>query len=169
MADPFIGEIRPAGFNFAPRGWALCEGSLLSISQNTALFSLLGTTFGGNGTSNFALPNLADSIAIGFGQGSGLTPRDMGETGGSAYVALLDSELPAHHHSASGSTDAATTTSPVGGAPAVTVRPFYGAPANSLGSNAFTSTGGGTVHNNFMPTLGVTFIIALSGVFPPRS
>src|SRR5438034_4503587 len=98
MADPFVAEIRLFGFNFAPKGWAMCNGQLLPISQNTALFSLLGTTYGGNGQTTFALPNLQGSVPMGAGQGQGLSVRDLGEAGGSEAVTLLASEMPAHTH-----------------------------------------------------------------------
>ena len=100
MADQFVAEIRIFAGNFAPKGWAFCNGQVMPISQNTALFSLIGTYYGGNGTSNFALPNLQASVPIGVGQGPGLTPRDQGETGGEPAVTLLSSQLPAHSHTA---------------------------------------------------------------------
>src|SRR4051794_20047512 len=119
MADPFVAEIRIFGFNFAPTGWATCDGQLLPISQNTALFSLLGTTYGGDGKSTFALPNLAGSAAMHQGQGQGLSERFLGEEGGEGAVTLLQSEMPAHNHSFNASFDTGTEVSPSGQFPAV--------------------------------------------------
>lgn len=171
MADNFVGEIRAVGFNFAPNGWALCQGQLLSISQNTALFSLLGTNFGGNGTSNFGLPNLQGSVPMDYGNGAGLTPRNLGDTGGESTVTLIDSEIPAHLHAINGDSDDATTTNAAGALPAVTTRPTYAA-ASTLGpvlnSGTIELMGGSQPHNNMQPTLVVSYIIALTGIFPPR-
>jgi microcystin-dependent protein len=157
MADPFLGEIRLFAGNFAPRGWAFCLGQLLSISQNTALFSLLGTVYGGDGRSTFALPDLQDSVPIGAGQGPGLSTRFLGEQGGSASVTLQLQQLPMHGLPAS--TDAATTNRPVDAVPARGGR--YGPATSSAGSPL--------PHENRPPYLGLTYIIALQGVFPPRS
>jgi microcystin-dependent protein len=170
MADPFIGEIRTVGFNFAPVGWALCNGQLLPIAQNTALFSILGTTYGGNGTTNFALPNLQGRAPMHQGQGPGLTPRYLGESSGSANVTLLSSELPAHSHILSVSDQVGTQASPAGGyLSASAVRTVgYAATANSA-LHAGTVSGTATSHNNMQPYVVMNFIIALQGVFPPRS
>jgi microcystin-dependent protein len=176
MSDPYLGEIRTVGFNFAPRGWAMCSGQILPISQNTALFSLLGTVYGGNGTSTFGLPNLNGAIAIGQGQGPGLTERTLGEAGGAPAVSLLTSEMPAHTHAAMASTAVATTGNAADDVWAVprygrAARPAY-APASA--SNAAMSpaalgiAGGSGPHNNLPPYLGVYFVIALQGAFPPR-
>ncbi len=172
--DPFIAEIRLFGSNFAPNGWALCNGQLMSIAQNTALFSLLGTTYGGNGTSNFALPNLQASVPIHMGQGAGLSSRILGETGGAQNVTLTTSELAAHTHAAIASTNPANTGDPAGAFLAVpgATNPIYvgspGAPlafaAQSLGPPASPAP-----HNNLQPYLVVNFIIALVGIFPTRS
>ena len=170
MADNFLGEIRAVGFNFAPTGWATCDGQLLAISQSTALFSLLGTFYGGNGSSNFALPNLQGSVAMDFGNGGGLTPRYVGETGGSALITLLASEIPAHAHGVNGDSDAAVTTSAVGNLLAATARPIYSSAAGSAVLNPGTvePNGGSQPHDNMQPTLTINYIIALTGIFPAR-
>jgi len=174
MADPFVAEIRIFPFNFAPRGWAWCDGQLLPLSQNTALFSLLGTTYGGNGKSNFALPDLQGRAPMHPGQGPGLSLHDLGETGGSETVSLLESEIPAHSHAMRASNDAATTNAPAG---ATISRPFgrgnnifNAAVANlvSMAPETLAPTGGDQPHNNLQPYLTFYFCIALQGVFPPR-
>ena len=176
MANPFVAEIRIFSGNFAPKGWALCDGQLMPISQNTALFSLLGTTYGGNGTSNFALPNLQGCSPMQAGQGPGLSLRDLGETGGEQTVTLLQTEMPAHSHGALGTTGS-TQASPTNNAWASGTK-FGGAnvyaasaPATNVPMDSFalSITGGNLAHNNLHPFLGLTFIIALQGVFPPRS
>jgi microcystin-dependent protein len=173
MADPFVAEIRIFPFNFAPRGWAWCDGQLLPISQNTALFSLLGTTYGGNGKSNFALPDLQGRAPMHPGQGPGLSLHDLGETGGSETVTLLESEIPAHAHTLRANTiDAADASIP--SATAVfalsTGGALYQAAANgSLAPEALAPAGGDQPHNNMQPYLTFYFNIALQGVFPPRT
>jgi microcystin-dependent protein len=178
MADPFVAEIRIFPFNFAPRGWAFCDGQILPLSQNTALFSLLGTTYGGNGQSNFALPNMIDSAPMHPDQGPGLSLYDLGQQGGSQFVTLLESEIPSHTHSVQ-----AKGSPPPGnaGTPDPTVH-F----ARSSGGTAYASqspptnltpmapqtiapAGGSQPHNNMMPYLTLNFCIALQGVFPPRT
>jgi len=173
MSNPFVAEIRIFTGNFAPKGWALCNGQLLPISQNTALFSLLGTTYGGNGTSNFALPNLQGSAPMQQGQGPGLSLRDLGEIGGEQTVTLLQTEMPAHSHSAQATTTS-DQASPQNNAWAAGQKGFgnvYTPPANDKQMNPFgTSIAGGNLpHNNMPPFLGLTFIIAMQGVFPPRT
>ena len=174
MADPFVAEIRIFPFNFAPKGWAFCDGQLLPLSQNTALFSLLGTTYGGNGKSNFALPDLQGSAPMHPGQGPGLSLHDLGETGGSETVTLLISEIPAHNHSMNGRPTGAVPpqSSPVGIAPARSnSRPYSPTNVSSNQQMNFTGTlptGGSFPHNNMMPYLTFNFCIALQGVFPPR-
>src|SRR5215831_14419991 len=173
MSNPFVAEIRIFTGNFAPKGWALCNGQLLPISQNTALFSLLGTTYGGNGTSNFALPNLQGCAPMQAGQGPGLSLRDLGETAGEQTVTLLQTEMPAHSHAAQASTTPDQTT-PVGNAWASGQKGFgnvYAAPGNPAQMNPFALSiaGGNLPHNNMAPFLGLMFIIALQGVFPARS
>jgi microcystin-dependent protein len=173
MADPFVAEIRIFPFNFAPKGWAFCDGQILPLSQNTALFSLLGTTYGGDGKSTFALPNLRDSFAMGAGQGPGLSDRFLGEALGSETVTLLESEIPGHIHGLGAGGSEAAYASPGGSVVMGTTRgtQLYagaGATANAHAS-AMAVAGGGLPHNNRQPTLGMNFCIALQGVYPPRS
>lgn len=173
MADPFVAEIRIFPFNFAPRGWAFCNGQILPISQNTALFSLLGTTYGGNGQSTFALPDMQGNAPMHPGQGPGLSLHDLGETGGSETVTLLQSEIPAHSHSWTASNQDGNDQSPVnelfaGGVGGVST---YAAPSAIQGFNPSTlaPAGGDQPHNNMQPFLTLNFNIALQGVFPPRT
>ena len=173
MADPFVAEIRIAGFNFAPTGWALCNGQLMPISQNTALFSLLGTYYGGDGKSTFALPNLQGSAPMQQGQGPGLSLHDLGETGGEEFVTLLQSEMPAHSHSLNISTQPAVARQPGAQLTAVaTGVGFYGpnsGATTNLAPQAVPVAGGSQPHNNMQPYLVLNFIIALQGIFPARS
>lgn len=173
MADPFVAEIRIFPFNFAPRGWAWCDGQLLPLSQNTALFSLLGTTYGGNGKSNFALPDLQGRAPMHPGQGPGLSLHDLGETGGSETVALLASEIPAHTHPVriDVMNGPAEESSPDGQALGLSSRGIYAAlPVQStMSPNALSPAGGDLPHNNMQPYLTMYFCIALQGVFPPRT
>ena len=172
--DPFVAEIRIFAGNFAPTGWALCDGQLMPISQNTALFSLLGTTYGGDGKSTFALPNLQGCVPMQAGQGPGLSLRDLGETGGEQTVTLLVTEMPAHSHTVQCLSAGEGDNSPQNavwagggrGAP-----PIYTPTGNNVQMNPFATsiTGGNLPHNNMPPFLGLTFIIALQGVFPARS
>ena len=176
MADSFIAEIRMFGCNFAPRNWAFCNGQLLPIAQNTALFSLLGTTYGGNGTSNFALPNLQGNAANGQGQGPGLSPYQLGQTGGSSTVTLNSNQIPVHTHTAIGDNgDGVNGNGPIGHAWAtpsadrdINLYDTSGALVN-MSPNALANTGGGGPHNNLMPYLVVNFCICLFGVFPSRN
>jgi microcystin-dependent protein len=169
MADPFVAEIRMFPFNFAPTGWAFCDGQLMPISQNTALFALLGTTYGGDGKSTFALPDLQGCAPMHPGQGQGLSLRDLGEQSGVESITLLTSEIPFHSHTITESNDDVNNASPAGryigrG------NPVYETPA-ALGTMAFQTlspTGGGLPHNNMQPYLTLSFCIALQGVFPPR-
>lgn len=171
MADPFVAEIRIFPFNFAPKGWAWCDGQLLPLSQNTALFSLLGTTYGGNGKSNFALPNLQGRAPMHPGQGPGLSLHDLGETGGSETISLLESEIPVHSHpitavdmvADSPSANDASLASPPAGNPYRTADNLVG-----LSDYALSPSGGDAPHNNMQPYLTFYFCIALQGVFPPR-
>jgi microcystin-dependent protein len=176
MSNPFLAEIRIFTGGFAPKGWAFCNGNLMSISQNTALFSLLGTTYGGDGVSTFALPNLQGCAPMQAGQGPGLSLRDLGETGGEQTVTLLQTEMPAHTHGALGDIGTGAA-SPVGNAWASGAKLGGGniytpsVPANNVQMNPFALSiaGGNLPHNNMPPFLGLTFIIALQGVFPARS
>lgn len=174
MSDPFVAEIRMFAGNFAPTGWAQCNGQLLPLSQNTALFSLLGTVYGGDGKSTFALPNLQGSLPIAQGQGAGLSERVLGETGGSENVTLLQSEMPAHTHAINAYKDDpadVNTPSPnviLGASAALNLYATSGA-NTTLNLQALAISGGGLPHNNMPPYLVVNFIIAMQGVFPPRS
>lgn len=176
MADPFVAEIRMFGFNFAPRGWGLCQGQLISISQNTALFSLLGTNYGGNGTTNFALPNFVGRAPIHWGQGPGLSDYSIGEALGVETVVLTANQMPAHRHNLGCSTANANKPLPVNNFPSASVPLTQPRNAASLDGSAVTmaagavsATGGGQEHSNMQPYLGLTFCIAMQGVFPPRS
>jgi microcystin-dependent protein len=174
MAEPFLAEIRVFPFNFAPRGWAFCSGQVLAIAQNAALFSLIGTFYGGNGTTNFALPDLRGCAPIGQGSGPGLTPRELGETGGENTHTLLSSEMAGHSHAlkAFEGRGGVGTTIPAAGAALTssTGGPLFGTTAaNSMAPTVISSIGGSTPHNNLMPYLGLNFYIALQGIFPARN
>lgn len=184
MTSPFVAEIRMFGFNFAPVGWAFCDGQLMPISQNTALFSLLGTTYGGDGKSTFALPDLQASAAMHPGQGQGLALYDLGQTGGTEAVTLLTTEIPAHSHNFSVTTNTGNTNNaqtagtgnqlgrgqsgnPVSG---VTQARLYSnaAPNQMLAPQSLSPAGSSLPHNNMMPSLVLNFCIALQGIFPAR-
>jgi microcystin-dependent protein len=175
MADPFVAEIRIFPFNFAPKGWAWCDGQLMPISQNTALFSLLGTTYGGDGKSTFALPDLQGRAPMHPGQGPGLSLHDLGETGGSDTVTLLESEIPNHAHGVMASTALANAQLPTQNT--ALARSAQGAAYQSttnanlvaMSPFALAPTGNSMPHNNLMPYLTFYFCIALQGVFPPRT
>jgi microcystin-dependent protein len=174
MADPFVAEIRIFPFNFAPKGWAWCDGQLLPLSQNTALFSLLGTTYGGNGKSNFALPDLQGRAPMHPGQGPGLSLHDLGETGGSETVSLLESEIPAHAHTLRGDRNPAESPDPAGNtlARASSINAYQTVTNSNLvfmAGEALAPAGGDQPHNNLQPFLTFYFCIALQGVFPPRT
>ena len=173
MADPFVAEIRIFPFNFAPKGWAFCDGQLMPLSQNTALFSLLGTTYGGDGKSTFALPDLQGNASMHPGQGPGLSLYDLGQMGGTETVTLLQSEMPVHTHSLQYHTvDLAELNAPAVNRSLVTSAnaTAYVTPANlvPLAAQALPPAGGDQPHNNMMPYLTLNFNIALQGVFPPR-
>jgi microcystin-dependent protein len=172
MADPFVAEIRIFPFTFAPKGWAWCDGQLLPLSQNTALFSLLGTTYGGNGKSNFALPDLQGRGAMHPGQGPGLSLHDLGETGGSETVTLIQSEIPVHTHALRAASEAGEENDPQGAALGVTIgNALYnnGASLAAMAPETLAPAGGDQPHNNMQPYLTFYFCIALQGVFPPRT
>jgi len=174
MSDPFVAEIRIFPFNFAPKGWAFCDGQILPISQNTALFSLLGTTYGGDGQSTFALPDLQGRAALQPGQGPGLGLYDLGQTGGSETVTLLESEMPVHSHALRA--NPATGDFPVPKPTATLARwgniLMYQSTTDAnlvqMAPEALPPAGGDVPHNNLMPYLTLNFCIALQGVFPPR-
>jgi len=170
--DQFLGEIRPVPFNFAPMGWALCDGQILSIAQNTALFSLIGTNFGGDGKTNFALPNMQGSVPLGVGQSPGLSPYIVGQTGGSTGVTLTTSEMPGHSHLVTAGIGAADEYSPANNIPGQAAREVYSDLASANGAAlavpAVQLAGGGLPHNNMQPYLSINFVIALVGIFPSR-
>jgi microcystin-dependent protein len=173
MSDQFVGEIRIFAGSFAPTGWARCDGQLLPIAQNTALFSLLGTFYGGDGKQTFALPNLAGSVPMFWGDGPGLSPRIIGEAGGQETVTLITSETPAHSHFVNASDNPGDVSAP---SPAVTLArssgtAAYGGPTSlvDLSPSALGTSGGDGPHDNLQPYLALTFIIALVGIFPQRS
>lgn len=181
MSSPFVAEVKMFAGNFAPTGYATCDGQLLPISQNTALFSLLGTMYGGDGKSTFALPNLQGSIPLQQGQGSGLQSWDQGEIQGSDFVTLLTSEMPAHNHrmnakaAAAGGTPIANGNIPalgawVSGTQSGVIQQYsVNAPNAQMAPTALSLQGGSLPHNNLMPYLVLTYMIALQGVFPPRT
>ncbi len=171
MSNPFVAEIRMFGFNFAPTGWAFCNGQILPISQNTALFSLLGTTYGGDGRTNFALPNLQDSTPLHEGQGPGLSLRSLGEAGGSATETLTTSEMPAHSHALSAAIAGTTGTPSNAVALAPASGAIYRAATNlvAMSPGELASAGDSQPHNNRQPYLTLNFCIALQGIFPARS
>jgi microcystin-dependent protein len=175
MSAPYLGEIRMFAGNFNPRGWALCSGQLLSIQQNTALFAILGTTFGGNGQTNFALPDLQGRAPIGFGNGLGLSPYALGQEGGSEGVTLNSSQIPAHTHTGSTPSNSAAgnTSTPAANtvlAASTTRDRLYSTAAADTNLPWNTSpVGGNQPHENRQPYLAVTFIIALQGIFPSRN
>src|SRR5262249_20452280 len=181
MSNPFVAEIRIFAFSFAPVGWALCAGQLLPISQNTALFSLLGTTYGGDGKSTFALPNLQGSAPMQQGQGAGLSLRDLGEVGGEPNLTLIPTEMPVHTHTVNADTNFGTSPDPsnnlymrgnfddgAGHTGGVQVYNTTTTPNAVLSFLAVGVAGSSFPHNNMMPSLGVNFCIALQGVFPAR-
>src|SRR5581483_2683421 len=175
MSDPFVAEIRIFPFNFAPKGWAFCDGQLLPISQNTALFSLLGTTYGGDGKSTFALPNMQGNTPMQQGQGQGLSDRFLGEQSGEQNVTLLQTEMPVHSHPALAGGGGTAAQTPVNNAWSSGIKggPSLYTPSGtgnvSMHPLAVNVAGGGLPHNNMMPFLTLNFCIALQGVFPPRS
>lgn len=178
MADPFVAEIRIFAGNFAPKGWAFCDGQLMPISQNTALFALLGATYGGDGQSNFGLPDLQGRAPLGQGQGPGLSKYDLGQSAGSPTVTLLQSEIPAHNHQVYSTSSVGNQEQPGNALWADTpgtgteTGKAYDTPGPSdwvaMHPNAMVPTGSSLPHNNMQPYLGLNFIIALQGVFPPR-
>ena len=176
MATPFLAEIRIFPYNFAPKGYAFCTGQILAISQNTALFSLLGTTYGGNGTSNFALPNLQGSSPIGMGQGPGLSQYVQGEVTGSSTVTLLATQIPSHNHAPQCYAGLGNQAAPTGHvwakAHVARASDLMYTPASTpiaMMANLVGANGGGQPHNNLQPYLVLNYCIALQGIFPARS
>ncbi len=175
MSAPFVGEIRVFPFNFAPRGWAFCSGQLLPISQNTALFSILGTTYGGDGKSTFGLPNFIGNAPNHFGQGPGLSFYSLGEITGSTGVALLSGEMPAHTHALFADTTGGTSQAPAGnllGKAASRTYYYYGPGSSATQMATLTvgpNNGGAQPHENRQPYLVLNYCIAMQGIFPPRS
>jgi microcystin-dependent protein len=174
MSSPFVAEIRCVGFNFPPTGWAFCNGQLLPISQNTALFSLLGTYYGGDGKSTFALPNIQGNMVLGQGQGQGLSDYFLGQESGAPFVTLLQSEIPVHNHLVEAVPDPADQTTPQNNRSLARSKPgnVYQSTTNqnivTMDPNSTSVAGGSQPHNNQQPFLVMNFIIAMQGVFPPR-
>ena len=169
--DPFVAEIRIFPFNFAPRGWAWCSGQLLPLAQNTALFSLLGTTYGGNGSSNFGLPNLQGNAPMFYGQGPGLSLYNQGESGGTESVTILQNQMPNHTHTLRGTNELAEPPNTPGNASMATSSLAVYSPATAnttMSPTTLANAGGNLPHNNMMPYLTYYFNIAMQGVFPPR-
>lgn len=178
MSNPYLGEVRPFAGNFAPRGWALCNGALLSIAANNALFALLGTTYGGNGVTTFGVPDLRGRLALSQGQGPGLTNRVLGEVSGTETVTITTQTMPAHTHAVQVSNGAPTQPSPNGAIPSTPGQSalFY-LPTSGTGTqtpatlapDTCMNTGGNQPHDNIMPIVAITYIIATSGIFPSRN
>lgn len=170
MSEPFVGEIRMFAGNFSPRGWAFCDGQLLAVSQNDALFSLLGTIYGGDGRTTFGLPDLRGRLPIHAGHGPGLSERRLGAKGGAEEVTLTVNQLPSHTHPLQGSSAAATTIDPVGNAPADGLADYLNPRPSPvpMAAESITATGGSRSHTNVMPYLCIHFIIALVGIYPSR-
>lgn len=169
MSEPFLGQIQCFGFNFAPRGWATCDGQILSIAQNTALFSLLGTMYGGNGQTTFALPDLRGRVSMHFGTGPGLSPYTQGEVSGSEAVTLLQTQIPSHNHLVNASTAEPTDSVPNGlllGSSAIYTG---GNPTSVMNPQSIGFTGGSQPHSNLQPFLVLNWCIALEGIFPSRN
>ena len=169
---PFVGQISAFGFNFAPMGWAQCNGQLIAVSSNDALFSLLGTIYGGDGRTTFGLPDLRGRLCLHQGTGPGLTPRPIGQKGGQERVTLLAQQMPSHDHMIMGSNVAADSDDPTGRVPATTEKLFYNDAASvgpPMESNMISNNGGSQSHNNIQPTLSINWCIALFGVYPSRS
>jgi microcystin-dependent protein len=174
MADPFVGQLMLVGFNFAPQGWFLAQGQVLPISQYAPLFSLLGTNYGGNGTSNFALPNMQGNVPVGQGQGPGLNLYDIGETGGASSVTLSASQTPNHNHSCLAKVALSNQSTPGGNSladsSAGNLYTSATTPVTAMATSALPAFNGGSQpHQNMMPYLGMYWVIAFSGVFPSRN
>ena len=173
MSEPFLGELRLFPYNFAPTGWAMANGQTMAISQNTALFSLLGTTYGGNGTTTFQLPDLRGRVPVSMGQGAGLSPYVLGETLGVESVTLLVSQMPEHNHNVNANAAKANQPSPIGHYPATdaagVTAEYSAATSGIMNANMITQVGGSQPHENRQPTLVLTWCIAVQGIFPSRN
>ncbi len=171
MGQPYVGEIRIFAGNFAPAGWAFCHGQLLAISENTTLFQLIGTTYGGDGQSTFGLPNLQGRVPIHQGQGPGLSNRVIGQNGGTESVTLTAAQIPVHGHAQLVSAAPALSRSPQGNLPAIAQGDLYstGTPDTAMAATAIAATGGSQPHENMQPYLGLNFIISLFGIFPTQN
>ncbi|MDQ3898292.1 MAG: tail fiber protein [Actinomycetota bacterium] len=169
MSEPFLGEIMMFAGNFAPRGWAMCNGQILPIAQNTALFSILGTTYGGNGQTTFALPDLRGRVPMHFGQGPGLSARTLGEQGGEESVTLIQAQLPQHSHTANATSADATSSKPDGAVPASGGAYAPASDGTTMSPGFITGGGGNQPHDNMQPYLAINFVIALEGIFPSRN
>ncbi len=173
MSEPFLGELRLVPYNFAPRGWSFADGRILSIQQNTALFSLLGTTYGGDGMTTFALPDLRGRVPISSGQGPGLSPYVLGEVLGVESITLLTNEIPSHTHGVNANASKANQPSPIGHYPATDaagVTAEYSASfSGQMNPNMIAATGGSQPHENRQPSLVLNWIIALEGIYPARN
>ncbi len=171
MSNPFVGEIRMFGGNFAPVGWAFCDGSLIPISENEVLFNLIGTTYGGDGVLTFALPNLQSRLPMHMGTGAGLSSHTIGEQGGVETVTLTVNQIPSHTHVPQADSGSGAQTSPAGNLWANSANFPYSAnaPAAAMDSHALSSDGGSQPHDNMTPFLVVSFIISLFGIFPTQS
>lgn len=174
--DPFLGEIRMFAGNFAPRGWATCDGQILPIAQNTALFSLLGTTYGGNGQTTFALPDLRGRVPVHVGQGPGLSPYSLGQSAGSENVTLTSGQMPGHTHTLNASSAGGDAGSPQNAVSAMVTdtqgnafNGYTASPNTTMSPQAIAPAGGNQPHANIQPFLCLTFIIALEGIFPSRN
>ena len=171
MSDPFVGEIRMFGGNFAPAGWAFCNGQLMAISENEVLFNLIGTTYGGDGQSTFALPDLRGRLPVHQGQGAGLSNRILGESAGTETVTLTTQQIPIHTHPAQALAGAGNQSSPSNGVWAASGQGQYGVGAGSVAmkNTLIASTGGSQPHDNMMPYTTISFIISLFGIFPSQT
>jgi len=170
MSEPFVGEIRMFAGNFAPRGWAFCDGQLLAVSQNDALFSLFGTIYGGDGRTTFGLPDLRGRIPIHAGSGPGLSPRRLGSKSGAEAVTLTVNQMPSHGHPFQGTSGAASSRDPVGNSPAEALADTYAEDLSAffLNESSVTNVGGSRSHTNMMPYLCINFIVSLFGIYPSR-
>ena len=170
MSEPFVGEVRMFAGNFAPRGWAFCDGQLLAVSQNDALFSLLGTIYGGDGRTTFGLPDLRGRVPIHAGHGPGLSERRLGAKGGAENVTLTVNQMPSHSHRLKGSSNIPSDRNANGGVTGQTISDTYvnDAPFTNFNSESITGVGGSRSHTNLMPFLCINFIIALFGIYPSR-